>query len=351
MLCLKKNTMKKENKNAVKRVKIEDQPLSSYRYIAYQKGFNTIEEMAVYHDVDRAKLEALIIADGQRRSKICTGYIRELKKEQYDEQRFYKGHQYTNKEICELTGLPKSTVEKRIQHKWRVERILAEARRPLNDYDLVIDDVRYSTIREAAEAYDINAVTVQSRLAKGMALKEAVQATTCRNGGQTAKEIYVFGECYESEKAACKAKGVNYATFKSMKRQHPNISTETIIMQQMNQTPYRYIVYGEKYRTLKAVSIAYDVKYSRLYAGMKDPKYSTIEEIIEAAHKKDQKSWKKKEKVFKHTVLGVGYTTITGACKANGVKPDFVYQKRRENGFTVEEAIQYALENGVGLTV
>lgn len=341
----------KENKNAaVKRVKIEDQPLSTYRYIAYQKGFNTIEEMAVYHDVDRDKLEAKIIAGGERRSKICTGYIKELKKEQYDELRTYKGHLYTNKELCELTGLPKSTVEKRIQHKWRAERILAEARRPRNDYDLVIDDVRYSTIREAAEVYGVNATTVQARLAKGMTLKEAVQATTCRNGGQTAREIYVFGECYESEKAACKAKGVNYATFKSMKRQHPNIAAETIIMQQMNQTPYRYIVYGEKYRTLKEISIAYDINYRRLYDGMKDRKYSTIEEIIEDDHKNDKKNWKKKDRTYKHTVLGVGYTTITGACRANGVKPEFVYQKRRENGLTVEEAIKYALENGIGLT-
>lgn len=334
-------------------VKIEDQPLSDFKYIAGKYGFNTVEEMAVHCKVDRDELEAMITAGGERRSKNCTGYIKKLRKKQYDKQRTYKGRLYTNKELIELTGLPKSTIEKRIQHGWNVEKILQEAKQQNGEYDLTIDGVTYPTIKEAALAYGQNPVTVESRLRNGKTAAEAVLAVKPRKGGNGRNQgVFAFGEWFTSLKALCNSKGLNYASFMSLKRSHPEMSVETLAIRQLFTPAYKYAVYGKGYETLKQISDVFDVDYYFLTSRMQDRTYATIEDIIEDWHRSDGRRLEKKEKkekVFKHTVLGVGYTTITGACRANGVKPEFVYQKTK-GGMTVEEAIKYALEKGIGLT-
>lgn len=331
-----------ENTKIPDPVKLKDQPLSSYKYIAYDKGFNTIEEMAVYFQVDRNELELLIRNKKGSRAKICTGCVKKLREKRF----LYHGKEWSVMDIVHLTGLSKAVVEKRVQRGWSIERIIETPVRHKGEYDLTVDGVSYDSIESLADAFRANAVTVAQRLREGKTAKEAVAATKYTHSAGS-REVYAFGRVYPSMKALCRDKGVNYHTIMSMKGSHPDTAVETLVSHQLDKPVYKYRVYGKYYTSLKQIAVAYGIRTEALYYKVRDGgDEETLEAIIESEHEREERDGSGKG--YKHTVFGIGYPTIAKACAANGVSPQFVYQ-RKKGGLSVEEAIEYALENGVGL--
>lgn len=352
----------KENTKKNNFVKLEDQPLSSYRYIAYGVGFDSIGEIANYFDIDEKELTELINNRKDTRKKIITGCVTKLRKYNL----VYDGKPITVKEICEMTGLSRSVVEKRALRKWSAERIINTPKRKMGQYDLSVGGKTYATVNELAVAYGQKPVTVQYRLQKGMSAQEAVkpvQEKTWPCGDEI--EVYVFGKKYSSLTKMCEEQGVKYSTAMRKKAEHPSVSWENIIVSLTVKTAGRYIVHGKAYPTLKQISEVYNVPYDPFWHYVRNPvskkygiTFSTIEEILDFFINRDkyipvakQKKKKEKEKIY---CFGKTYNSISEACREYKVSDKFVYQKlryerKKENGLTAGQIIEYAKENKVGI--
>ena len=84
-------------------VRLEDQPVSSYPWIVYQKGFNTLHEVAEYYNINYDKLKNAVETTPRRRIKMIAGIVKKFLK--YDT--MYKGNLLSIKEIQEMSGISK----------------------------------------------------------------------------------------------------------------------------------------------------------------------------------------------------------------------------------------------------
>lgn len=266
-------------------VRLEDQPLSSYPWIAYQKGFNTLREVAEYFNVDYDKLKNAVETTPRRQTKVISGIVKKFLK--YDTS--YNGKILTIKEIQEMTGFSKSVIEKRLTRKWSVEKIInTPVRKKHKTESFTINGKTYHGLEEVSRAFGISWMTLRDRVYhQEMSIEEAVYKPV-RPGKEKNSCFWCLGKKWKNFSALCAEYQLSEATVRDNQKKNPNKTLDDIILKMLNKRPYCYVVYGKDYPTVKAIAVAYQVEYQKLYSRMRTKaKYGSIEEIIEALKNDD----------------------------------------------------------------
>lgn len=266
-------------------VKLENQPVSSYPWIVYQKGFNTLHEVAEYYNINYDKLKNAVETTPRRRTKMIAGIVKKFLR--YDT--MYKGNLLSIKEIQEMSGISKGTIEKRLSRKWTVEKIINTPVRGKHETEIFpIDGKVYYGLGAVSRAYSISLTTLRDRVYhQKMSIEEAVYKPV-RPGNEKNSCFWCLGKKWKNFSALCAEYQLSEATVRDNQKKNPNKTLDDIILKMLNKRPYCYVVYGKDYPTVKAIAVAYQVEYRKLYSRMRTKaKYGSIEEIIEALKNDD----------------------------------------------------------------
>lgn len=297
-----KNTMttSQETKNYVP---MEDQPLSSFPWVAFNTGYNSLEEVAEVYRLPLSVLKTMVESKKRSRKKVITGIVMELRRTPL----LYKGRLYTKKAFAELTGLPYSTVQSRWKRGWSAERIATTpllAEREIKIYHVNGKD--YFGMQELAKAFHMSAATIQMRLKKGMTAEQAVTIPV-RKPFKEAELFLCCGKEVRSYAEACRMFDVSYPTFCGRRNRNPKKRPDDIILELAHKPAMEYVVYGVGYKTLRDAAIGNRVTPEKLYARIYNNTFPTIEAAIEDI------------KNSKYIVFGKKYNSINAIAAEYGV--------------------------------
>lgn len=242
-------------------IKLEDQPLSSYPWIAFQQGFNSLEEVARHFKVDEKDLKKRVKERKGKRKKVITGIIMEMRR------------------VNGLTNTPKQD---------KIDKVY------------FVDGERFETIAELAKAYGKAYSTISSRLRNGMTAAEAVHTPSAREKHKSnSKVVFCMGQKFESLQKLCDYYELNYQTVNHHRLEHPEECLDYIVMRLLHKPMYQYIVYGRGFSTLVEIAEYYEISYDYLIRSVRKGNFSTIEEIIEKAQVNKKKMEEKKKEIEK----------------------------------------------------
>lgn len=278
-------------------IKLEDQPLSSYPWIAFQQGFNSLEEVARHFKVDEKDLKKRVKERKGKRKKVITGIIMEMRRVNG---LTYKGKPVTVKELAEISGLSYATVQKRARRGWTGEEIVNTPKQDKIDKVYFVDGERFETIAELAKAYGKAYSTISSRLRNGMTAAEAVHTPSAREKHKSnSKVVFCMGQKFESLQKLCDYYELNYQTVNHHRLEHPEECLDYIVMRLLHKPMYQYIVYGRGFSTLVEIAEYYEISYEYLIRSVRKGNFSTIEEIIEKAQVNKKKMEEKRKEIEK----------------------------------------------------
>lgn len=306
--------MKTQNEVKTKKVKIEDQPLSSYPYIAYNCGFNSLHEVAEHFEIDYDKLVAEVKASKNPQKKIITGAVGKLRHKEL----FYKGKPISTEEIMEMTGLSKAIIRKRAQRGWTAEKIINTPVQERKIQTFEIGGKIYHGAGELAKAFKMSARTVQARLNAGMTPEEAVFTPVKETDKKQSGHYWIGGNHYETVAEVCQAYGLSESSIYAYSCEHKNECLNDIIAKKITRPVFRYMVNGEGYPSIKAVAIAAGVDANKLYYEMHSGRHKYIEDAIRKLKSPIVKKEKAK-KSSKYTVFGKGFNSHREICEYFGI--------------------------------
>ena len=286
-------------------VPMEDQPLSSFPWVAFNTGYNSLEEVAEVYRLPLSVLEIMVKDKKRSRKKVITGIVMELRRTPL----LYKGKLYTKREFAELTNLPYSTVQSRWKRGWSAEKI---ATTPLSGEKKIkiyrVNGKDYFGIPELAKAFHMSTPTVQMRIRNGMTAEQAVTIPV-RESSRVKSTFLCCGKEVHSFEEACREFDVSYQTFCSRRKRNPGKRPDDIILELAHKPAIEYVVYGKGYKTLRAVAIGNEVRPEHLYDRIQRKQFQTIEAAIEDI----------KMPNYKYVVFGKGYTSLKAVAKDYGV--------------------------------
>ena len=304
-------------------VPMEDQPLSSFPWVAFNTGYNSLEEVAEVYRLPLSVLKTMVESKKRSRKKVITGVIMELRRTPL----LYKGQLYTKKAFAELTGIPYSTVQSRWKRGWSAERIATTpllAEREIKTYHVNGKD--YFGMQELAKAFHMSAATIQMRLKKGMTAEQAVTIPV-RKPAKEAELFLCCGKEVRSYAEACQMFDVSYHTFCGRRNRNPKKRPDDIILELAHKPAMEYVVYGVGYKTLRAAAIGNQVTPEKLYARIYNNTFPTIEAAIEDI------------KNSKYIVFGKKYNSINAIAAEYGVTAYKLRSRFAKTG-DIEKAIR-----------
>lgn len=327
-----KTSHSQNEQNDMKIIPLEDQPLSSFPWIAFGKGYNSLEEVAEAYGISFHGLK-MMVERPRARFKVLTGVIQELKRKPL----FYEGKFYTKKEFAELAKLPYSTVQGRWKHGWSAERIIST---PVNEKPNVniyrVHGKDYFGVQELAKAFHMNPVTVQARIAKGMTAEEAVTVPVKSKN----RKFLCIGKWYSNWGEVCNEYGVPVQTFYERRKRQPKKRPDDIILELAHKPAFQYIVYEHGYNTLREIAIAHNVSFDLFYSKVNSQKFSTIEDVLE-----DIKN------PGKYCVFGKKFKYVKDICTEYGISQYKLgnFLKKNELSFSSEniDAVNECIEKAI----
>lgn len=259
------------------KLKIEEQPVTLYNYLAWGKGFNTLEEVATCYNLDYNKLKEDVGARKRTNPKNITGSVKVLRSIHVLTAK--DGTEYTAKQLAEETGVDLRTIQKRIQRGKTVEEILATPVQKHEKKVFNVDGKRYDSLESLARAYSMNSLLLRTRILNGMTAEQAVHTPVKETGRDS---FYCLGKMYKNVYEVCIDHNVPKQTVYAALKRYKDKTLDEIILKLTNNPVYQYLVYEVGYETLAKISRTYDVDYAKFYSRIRSGKYETYEDVLES---------------------------------------------------------------------
>ena len=130
-------------------------------WIVYNKEYADLQQIAEHFKLNLKELQKNIEITPRKNEKNLTSIIKKMRK--YDSS--YQGETLTIQQIMDMSGLPKSIIEKRLARKWPVSRII----------DTPIRSMEKTESFTAAKDYNMPTSTLLYRVRKkGLTPEQAI---------------------------------------------------------------------------------------------------------------------------------------------------------------------------------
>lgn len=182
----------------------------------------------------------------------------------------------TIKAAAEFIGVCPQTLSNRIRLGVTGEA-LENSGRKTNATALMINGILYSSLKEAADAYNVERRTIQRWIKQKKFNATIIQTPSVKCGGTNPKPITVNGKCYASISSAAKALGMQQGTLVSRVKKAEMCSrgeaTEVTFEPEIDYRKKAVTIEGKKYETIKEAAKELGINYQTLVSRIKSGYY------------------------------------------------------------------------------
>jgi group I intron endonuclease len=182
----------------------------------------------------------------------------------------YKGKTYLSlSHLANAFGLDSEVVRVRLKAGYDLETAVGNKEHLLRK-PCVVEGVRYSSEKAAAEHYGLSHKKVHRRRKRGWTLRQALGLDSRKKAKTAPKGIVVEGTAYESRRAAVDHYGLDYATVLARLKKGWSVEEAFGITERREKTDYynalEVIVRGITYHSMSAAARALNVPLPRVQA-------------------------------------------------------------------------------------